>query len=107
MKFKEYLQIAAATIIAALCIKLFVLDAVVVSSPSMENTLLVGDLVLVNKLVDTRAGSHLAMLGADFTVPRLPMLGKVDRGDVIVFKYPGGRDEAPLAGKSEYVKRCI
>ncbi|MCI0688127.1 MAG: signal peptidase I [Sporichthyaceae bacterium] len=57
-------------IILALLIKTFLVQAFYIPSDSMENTLLRGDRVLVNKL------------GARFGGP--------DRGEVIVFRDPGG-----------------
>src|SRR6185369_6345165 len=40
------------------------------------------------------------------SMPHLPFLGTLTRGDVVVFRYPGDRDEAPPKQRVEYVKRC-
>ena len=106
LKIRDYIQIGVATIVAAVLIKLFVLDAVIVSSPSMEHTLLVGDLVLVNKMVDTQGPRRFETFGAEISMPHLPFLGTLNRGDVVVFRYPGDRDEPVLKETIEYVKRC-
>jgi len=57
-------------LVLALLIKTFLVQAFYIPSDSMENTLKVGDRVLVNKL-----GNYF---------------GSVDRGQVVVFKDPGG-----------------
>jgi signal peptidase I len=64
-------------LVLALLIKTFVVQAFYIPSASMEDTLLIGDKVLVNKLVyDFRA---------------------VHRGDVVVFNGEGSWDPAPMA----------
>lgn len=63
-----------------LVIRAFVVEAFKIPSGSMEGTLLVGDFLLVNKLV----------YGAEvpFTGKRLPAVRTPARGDVIVFQWP-------------------
>jgi signal peptidase I len=67
-------------LILALVIKTFLVQAFFIPSESMENTLLIGDRVLVNKL-----GARLG--------------GDIDRGQIVVFKDPGGwLGQAPPQG---------
>jgi signal peptidase I len=75
-----------------LIIKTFLIEAFQIPSGSMENTLLAGDFLFVNK----------AVYGAQIpgTHARLPGFGTPQRGDVIVFAYP--RDPS-----INYVKRVI
>jgi signal peptidase I len=105
MKLKDYLQVFVFTILIAIVSKLFVLDAVIVSSSSMERTLTKGDLVLVNKLVfpsqATTANSNADVFPFSFPLKRIA------RGDVVVFRYPGERDEPGTTSSTDYVKRCI
>ena len=63
-----------------LLIRAFLVEAFKIPSGSMEGTLLVGDFLLVNKLV----------YGAEvpFTSKRLPAVRRPRRGDVIVFQWP-------------------
>lgn len=68
-----------------------VLQAFVVPTGSMTNTVLIGDHVLVDKLAYAPAGS-IAL--------RLLPYQEVQRGDIIVFRYP-------LNLKENYVKRVI
>lgn len=75
-----------------LLVRAFLVEAFKIPSGSMERTLLVGDFLLVNKLV----------YGAEvpFTRHRLPPLRRPERGDVIVFQWP----EDP---SKNFVKRLI
>jgi signal peptidase I len=59
---------------------------------SMEKTLLAGDFLFVNKYV---YGPKVP-----FTEIRLPGVDKVERGDIIVFKFPKDRS-------LNYIKRCV
>jgi len=81
----------AVTIVLLLFATTTLVQAFVIPSASMENTLLIGDHVLVDKLVYAPAGAISKHL--------LPYRD-VRRGDIIVFRYP--RDI-----KEDYVKRAI
>ncbi len=83
----DYAGVILAAIIGALVLKLFVIGAIRVPSESMETTLLPGDCVLINKLA----------YGAGW----LPALREMQRGDVIVFRFPDDR-----ADPVYFVKRC-
>jgi signal peptidase I len=73
-------------------IRTFLVEAFKIPSGSMENTLQVGDFLLVNKLV----------YGAEvpFTHTRLPRIREPKRGDVIVFEWPEDRTK-------NFVKRLV
>src|SRR5215203_7161221 len=104
--FREYLESFTVTLIMAIFGMTFVLQAVTVPTGSMQNTILVGDYLLVNKFIFTPGNNEL---------PFLPQRA-IQRGDIIVFKYPGNkanpRKDAmrnpPLqAYQINYVKRVI
>ncbi|MGO9504678.1 MAG: signal peptidase I [Streptosporangiaceae bacterium] len=67
-------------LVIALLVKTFVVQAFYIPSSSMEDTLLVGDKVLVNKLV-----YHFR---------------KIEPGDIVVFDGAGSWNAAPKAGRS-------
>ncbi len=79
------------TVILLLFATTSLVQAFVIPSASMENTLLIGDHVLVDKLVYAPAGSISRHL-LPYREPR--------RGDIIVFRYP-------LNIAEDYVKRAI
>lgn len=106
--FREYLESLTVTLIMALFGMTFILQAVTVPTGSMQNTILIGDYLIVNKFIFNPGGNPL---------PLLPMRD-IERGDIIVFKYPGNSvvpDSAPNSDRSRglvkyqlnYVKRVI
>jgi signal peptidase I len=78
-------------VILALFIRTFVVQAFKIPTGSMENNLLIGDHLIVNKFV----------FGPDHGIDRalLPMR-EIRRGDVVVFKYPEDPDR-------DFIKRVI
>src|SRR5258708_7726739 len=86
---REYFESAVVTVIMALFGMTFIVQAVKVPTGSMQNTITIGDHLLVNKFLFAPG-------------PRLPFLPQreIRRGDIIVFKYPGNpkdpsRDQLP------------
>ena len=76
--FREYFESLVVTAVMALFGMTLVVQAVKVPTGSMQNTILIGDHLLVNKFIFA-PGPHL------FFLPQRD----IRRGDVIVFKYPG------------------
>ncbi len=101
---REYFESFVVTLVMAIFGMTFILQAVTVPTGSMQNTILVGDYLLVNKFIFTPGGYEL---------PFLPQR-EIERGDIIVFKYPGNKVN-PQADRSRnlipyqinYVKRVI
>jgi signal peptidase I len=87
----EYLESLLVTVILALFGTSFVVQAFKIPSQSMEKTLLVGDHLLVNKFIFGGNGAWYEKL-----LPYRPL----ERGDIIVFKYP-------YLDHPHYVKRVI
>jgi signal peptidase I len=87
----EWLKSIAIALVLALITRATVVQAFRIPTSSMEETLLVGDFLLVNKFL---YGSKIP-----FTDVRLPKIREPKRGDVIVFKHP-------VEGK-DFIKRCI
>lgn len=100
---REYFESFVVTLVMAIFGMTFILQAVTVPTGSMQNTILVGDYLLVNKFIFAPSGKPL---------PFLPQRD-IKRGDVIVFKYPGFRDgsgrdrEGVIPYQVNYVKRVI
>ena len=89
---REYFESVVIAVILALFIRTFVVQAFKIPTGSMENNLLIGDHLLVNKFVFGPSASSLERT-------LLPM-GEVHRGDVIVFKYP-------VDPERDFIKRVI
>ena len=101
---REYFESLVVTFVMALFGMTFILQAVTVPTGSMQNTILIGDYLLVNKFIFNPGGNPL---------PFLPMR-EIQRGDIIVFKYPGNevkpetdRQRGLVKYQINYVKRVI
>ena len=89
---REYFESLVIAVVLALFIRTFVVQAFKIPTGSMEQNLLIGDHLLVNKFVFGPAVSR-------FEKMLLPMTD-IRRLDVIVFKYP----EDP---ERDFIKRVI
>jgi signal peptidase I len=89
------LQSLVGTVVIALFVITFIVQAFQIPSESMENTLLVGDYLLVNKLC--YGGRRMGGISiADLFMP----YQKIARGDIVVFHYP-------VDPTQHFVKRVI
>ena len=89
---REYLEALLIAVVFATFARTFVVQAFKIPTGSMEENLLVGDHILVNKMIYGRATAALER--------RLLPLREVRRGDVVVFKFP----EDPTR---DFIKRCV
>jgi len=89
---RDNLEVIAFAVLLIMFFKTFVGQQFTIPTASMRNTLQIGDHVLVNKFL--------------FAVPqwsweeRLFPMRRPVRGDIIVFRFPGNREE-------DWVKRCV
>jgi signal peptidase I len=98
--FREYFESLVTTLVMAIFGMTFVVQAVTVPTGSMQNTILIDDFFLVNKFIFPPENNPL---------PFMPQRN-IERGDIIVFKYPGfgdGRREQAPPYVSNYIKRVI
>lgn len=107
-KSRYYIKSLIYAVLAAFLIKGFLIEAYRIPTASMEKTLLSGDFILVNKLI-YGATSPRKIPFTEIRIPylRLPALRDPGRGEVLVFEYPGDRDQVYPAEYENYVKRCI
>ena len=78
--WREYIEVIALSLTAALLLRIFIVSAYRVDSSSMEDTLLEGDYIFVNKLYT--------------------MISTPRNNDIIIFKFP-------LNPTKDYIKRII
>lgn len=89
---RDNLEVVCFAVLLIMFFKTFVGQQFVIPSASMRNTLMIGDHLLANKFI--------------FAVPqweweaRLFPMRRIERGDIIVFRYPLSRD-------LDFVKRCV
>jgi signal peptidase I len=89
---REYFESICVAVILALFVRTFVVQAFKIPTGSMENNLLIGDHLLVNKFVFAPTRTWLE--------DKLLPIDPIRRGDIIVFKYP----EDP---ERDFIKRTI
>ena len=104
----EYLKAALITVAVAFALKVFVIEAYRIPSGSMENTLLIGDFLLVNKLAyGLRTPQYVPLTNIRLASAALPLYSEVERGDIVVFEYPNGFEYLESEGQVNYIKRCV
>ena len=89
---REYFESICIAVILALFVRTFVVQAFKIPTGSMENNLLIGDHLLVNKFVFAPAVSSLERT--------LLPIDPIRRGDILVFKFPQDPNR-------DFVKRVI
>jgi signal peptidase I len=88
----EWVDAIWVALLVVLPLRAFVVQAFTIPSASMEDTLLTGDYLLVNKF---QYGTSLFQ-----KTPRYLQLKKPQRGDIIVFAFPKDPSQ-------DYIKRCV
>ena len=89
---REYFESVCIAVVLALFVRTFVVQAFKIPSGSMENNLLIGDHLLVNKFVFAPSASRVERT--------LLPIDPVRRGDILVFK-------APEDPETDLIKRVI
>ncbi|QEC76158.1 signal peptidase I [Mucilaginibacter ginsenosidivorax] len=124
---REWAETVFFAVLAVTLIRLLLIEAYTIPSSSMESSLMVGDYLFVSKL---SYGARLPMTPVSFpfthnTMPgmgiksywegiklpyfRLPGLGDIKRGDVVVFNFPMEADSPwyrPVDKREHFIKRC-
>ena len=103
--YREEFRVLMILIVIAFTVKTSIAEIYIVPTGSMEDTILVGDMLFGNKFIygmktPTWIGIPYTRMGFDIPWVRLPEFKKVKNGDVVIFEFP--RD--PF---QKYVKRCI
>jgi signal peptidase I len=127
-KTREWWDAILFAVVAATLIRWLIMEAYTIPTPSMENSLLVGDFLFVSKFhygtrtTTTPLQVPLTHQKIWFTeIPsytrliqlpqyRLPGLTHVKNGDVVVFNVPPralNDDDYPVDLKTNYIKRCV
>ncbi len=89
---REWIEFILTVFVLAFFIRSFIVAAFRIPSGSMEDTLLVGDFLLANKIV---YGPKIP-----FTDWRIPGIRDPKPGDIVIFKYP-------VNPKKDFIKRVI
>lgn len=128
-KLREWREAIVFAVVVATLIRWSTVEAFVIPTPSMENSMLVGDYLFVSKLhYGPRTPrtplqiplTHQKIWGTEIPsyldwiqLPsyRFPSISHVKREDVVVFNVPAASmnegEERPIDLKTFYVKRCV
>lgn len=108
-KVKEFIKQLAFAAIAAFFIITFIIQNTRIPTGSMEDTILVGDFVLVNKFIyGSSSPKYIPFTEVELPYFTLPAFKDPKPKDIVVFEYPGDRDQlVPNEKGVNYVKRCI
>jgi signal peptidase I len=91
-KVREYIEAFAVALLIALVVRTLVIQAFKIPSSSMEETLLIGDHIFVNKFL---YGYHIP-----FTKGRVLRFSSPKREDIIVFVFPEDKSK-------DFIKRVV
>lgn len=107
-KVKDWFKNLFYALIAALIIKTFIIEAYRIPTGSMEDTILVGDFLLGTKfLYAVSSPKYIPFTDIQLPYFRFKSFKNPEKGDVVVFEYPGERDELKPKEPVNYVKRCV
>jgi len=105
---KDFFKDLLFVLVAFFFLNSFVLASFEVPTGSMENEIMAGDFLFVNKFIYGGTTPRTIPF-TNVRIPwfRVPAFRDVHRGDVIVFEFPGQRDEVRSAEFMFYLKRCV
>ena len=104
----SFVKTVVGAIIVVMIINGLAIASFVVPTPSMEKTVMTGDFLFVNKFIYGPSSPQVVpFLNIPLPFFRLPGYRDPERGDVIVFIFPGERDEVDAREFQYYLKRCI
>jgi signal peptidase I len=105
---KDFFKDVVFVLVAFFFINSFVLASFEVPTGSMENEIMAGDFLFVNKfLYGGTTPRTIPFTNVRLPWFRVPALQDVERGDVIVFEFPGQRDEVQSPEFMFYLKRAV
>jgi signal peptidase I len=102
---RDWIETVISVVLIVFVIRVAAVEAYRIPTGSMENTLLVGDFLLVNKFVygirtPDWLGVPFTPVGFNVPYTRLPGVSDIDKGDILVFRYP-------MDQRVNYIKRCV
>jgi len=108
-KVIDFISSISFALIAAFLIITFIVQNTRIPTGSMEETILVGDFVLVNKFIyGSSSPRYIPFTEIKLPYFTLPALREPKANDIVVFEYPGEKDRLFAREQGvNYVKRCI
>ncbi|HMK39374.1 MAG TPA: signal peptidase I [Bacteroidota bacterium] len=105
---KDFLKDLVFVLVSFFFLNSFVLASFEVPTGSMENEIMAGDFLFVNKFIyGGTTPRTIPFTNVRLPWFRVPAFRDVRRGDVIVFEFPGQREEIQSPEFMFYLKRCV
>lgn len=129
---REWLEALAFAFVGVLLVKAFIFEPFAIPSDSMDNTLLSGDYIVVNKLAygarvpmtplsipfshQTVGGNPAYLEWWKWGYHRVPGYSEIKNNDVLVFNFPaedlfpmssGKPKKFPIDHRTHFIKRCV
>ncbi|MCW8848823.1 MAG: signal peptidase I [Melioribacteraceae bacterium] len=106
--FFEQLKSLFVTVVIFIFITSAFIEGSIVPTPSMENTIMTGDRLFINKFVfGPSTPTYLPLTNIELPNYRFPGLRDPERNEIIVFRYPGELNEIKDDKIEHWVKRCV
>jgi signal peptidase I len=122
---REILEFAIIILVIVPFINMFIMQSYAIPTSSMEGEMLVGDRLFVSKLhygpripmtplalpyfhnrITANTKSYVEWLKLPYY--RLPGFRSIQRNDIVVFNYPGDKEQGmPVDKRENYIKRCV
>ncbi len=104
----SWVKTIVGAVIVVMIINGLAIASFVVPTGSMENTVMTGDFLFVNKFTyGPSTPQVIPFVNIPLPYYKLPPLCKPERGDVIVFVYPGDRGDFEPDRFQYFLKRCV
>jgi signal peptidase I len=105
---KSWFSTIFGAILVVMILNGILIASFVVPTGSMENTVMTGDFLFVNKfLYGPSTPQVIPFLNIPLPFYKTPGIKDPKQGDVIVFIFPGNRDEEKSKEFQYYLKRCV
>ena len=96
------------TILVFIFVTSILIEGSIVPTPSMESTILTGDRLLINKFIfGPSTPTHLPFTNIELPHFRFPSIREPERGEILVFRYPGDIMQLKDDKIEFWVKRCV
>ncbi len=106
--FVSWIKTIVSAVLIVMVVNGVLFASFVVPTGSMENTVATGDFLFVNRLIFAPSTPQvIPFINAPLPFYTFPGIREPKQGDVIVFIFPGNRDQIEADRFEYYLKRCI
>ena len=104
----SYVKSLFSTVLFFIFVTSLLIEGSIVPTPSMENTILSGDRLLINKFIfGPSTPTYIPFTNIELPCYRFPSIREPERGEILVFRFPGELDQLKDNEIEFWVKRCV